>query len=204
MTLSLSPILDLMLSFVCLFLGWRLLSKEHDLLGVGYLMIAPAAFIGFFDMGGMTEFRWIHDFLSAVSRLIGTLAMGLGVVALLMGQRKQRYGSYALSIFGPVLTYYFYVINKGPMEGLYIWSGSIFLIAILALAVRLWIKGQVLYAILSISAILLTAYVGLFLHTLPKGLPLRPVDILHTSLMLSYTAIYYSVTAYAKPKPESV
>ena len=200
MTISLSPILDLILSLVCLYYGWRLLHEKHDLLGVGYLMIAPAAFIGFFDMGGMTEFRWIHDFLSAISRLIGTLAMGLGVVALLMGQLRQRYGSYALSVFGPALTYYFYVINRGPMEGLYIWSGSIFLIAILALAVRLWMKGQVTYAILSISAIILTAYVGLFLNTLPKGLPLRPVDILHISLMLSYTAIYHSVYAYTKTK----
>jgi hypothetical protein len=133
-----------------------------------------------------------------VSRLIGTLAMGLGIVALLMSQRRQRYGGYALAIFGPVTTYYFYVINKGPMEALYVWSGCIFLIAMLVLAVRLWIKGQVRFAIIGISAILLTAYVGLFLNTLPKGLPLRPVDILHISLMLSYTAIYFSVAAYAK------
>ena len=198
MTLSLSPLLDLMLSSVCLYYGWRLLNNEHDLLGVGYLMIAPAAFIGFFDMSGMLEFRWVHDFLSAISRLIGTLAMGLGVLEIVLRQRKQRYASYALSIFGPALTYYFFVINRGPMEGLYIWSGSIFLISILALAVRLWMMGQISYAILSISAILLTAYVGLFLNTLPKGLPIRPVDILHTSLMLSYAAIYYSVEAYTK------
>jgi hypothetical protein len=200
MTLTLSPVLDLLLSLVCLYYGWRLLRDGHDLLGAGYLMIAPAAFIGFFDMGGMTDFRWIHDFLSALSRLMGTLAMGLGVVALLMGQREQRYAGYGLAIFSPAVTYYFYVINKGPMEGLYIWSGSIFLIAMLVLAVMLWRKGDIKYAIISISAILLTAYVGLFLGTVPKGLPLRPVDILHVSLMLSYIAIYYSVRAYAKIK----
>ena len=203
MTLTLSPVLDLLLSLVCMYYGWRLLRGGHDLLGVGYLMIAPAAFIGFFDMSGMTEFRWIHDFLSAISRLMGTLAMGLGVVALLMGQRGQRYAAYALPVFGPAATYYFYEINKGPLEGLYIWSGSIFLIAMLALAVMLWRRGDTKYAVLSISAILLTAYVGLFLNTVPKSLPLRPVDILHISLALSYTAIYYSVTEYSNLKSKS-
>jgi hypothetical protein len=58
--------------------------------------------------------------------------------------------------------------------------------------------GKIKYAIISILAILLTAYVGLFSHTLPRDLFLRPVDIFHISLMLSYTAIYYSISAYAK------
>jgi hypothetical protein len=198
MSITLSPVLDLILSLVSFYYGLRLLHDDHELLGTGYFMVSAAAFIGFFDMGGMHELRWIHDFLSAIARLMGTLAMGLGVVALLMGQRKQRYAGYILAIFGPVITYYFYEIFRGPLQGLYLWSGCIFLIAVLALAVKLWLAGNIRYAILSISGILLTAFVGLFLSTVPHDLFLRPVDIMHISLMLSYTAIYYSVVAYAK------
>jgi hypothetical protein len=76
--------------------------------------------------------------MSAVARLIGTLAMGLGVIAILTGQREQRYAGYALTIFGPTVTFYFYEIFRGPMEALCIWSGSIFLLSMLVLAVKLW------------------------------------------------------------------
>lgn len=126
MTITLTPILDLLLSLVSLYCAMRLLRGGYDMIAVGYMTVAAAAFIGFFDLGGMERFRWIHDFLTAVSRLTGTLAMGLGVIALLAGQRDQRYGGYILAVFGPVITYYFYVLFRGPLEGLYLWAaGSI-------------------------------------------------------------------------------
>ena len=200
MSLTLTPILDLLLSLTCVYYGLRLLREEQDMLAVGYLMVSMAAFIGFFDLGGMVNFKWIHDFLSAVSRLIGTLAMGLGVIALLAGQRRQRYAGYILALSGPVITYYFYVIFRGPIEGLYLWAGCIFLLSILALAIKLWQRGHIKYSIASIAGLLLTAFVGLFSHALPQGLFLKPVDIFHISLMVSYTAVYYGVMKYAEKK----
>lgn len=197
MSITLTPLLDLLLSLVCLYYGLLLLRDKYDLIGNGYFMVCSAAFIGFFDLGGLHSFRWIHDFLSAVSRLIGTLAMGLGIISLLLSHRKQRLSAYFLTVFGYVATFYFYVIYRAPLEGLYLWAGVIFLLSVLALALRLWQRGRVKHAVLSILALMLTAVVGLFSHSLPKDLFLKPVDIFHLSLMFSYIAIYYSVAAYA-------
>ena len=197
MLLSLTPLLDLLLSLVCLYYGLRLLRGGHDLAGVGYLMVCTAAFTGFFDLGGMSDFRWIHEYLTAVSRLCGILAVGLGVVALVMGQRSQRIGAYILAVFGPVLSYYFYIIYRAPLEGLYLWASVIFLLAVIALAVMLWQAGKKKQAVLTLLGLIVLALAGLFSHSLPKGMLLKPVDVFHISMMLSYTAIYYGLVKYA-------
>jgi hypothetical protein len=198
MLLSLTPLLDLLLSLVCLYYGMRLLLGGHDLAGVGYLMVCTAAFTGFFDLGGVHDFRWIHEYLTAVSRLCGILAVALGLIALVMGQRSQRIGAYILAVFGPVASYYFYIIYRAPLEGLYLWSSSIFLLAVIALAVRLWQAAKVKYATLTILGLTLLAAAGLFSHSLPQDMFLKPVDIFHISMMLSYAAIYHGVNTYAK------
>jgi len=198
MLLMPTPLFDLLLSLACLYFGYGSIGRGQDLPGLGYLMTGVAAFTGFFDLGGVTEFHWVHDYLSAVARLIGTLSLGLGLMAIVWGWREQRYAGYTLAVIGPVVAYYFYVIFRGPMEGLCLWAGSIFLLSVLALAVRLWQRGRRGYAVASVLALLLTLYVGLFLHTVPQGLALKPVDILHLSLMLSYGALYYSAGAYGR------
>jgi|GEM_PF-5553880 len=191
---TLTPALDLMLSVICMYYGLRLVQRGIDMMAVGYLMISGAAFTGVFHLGGLMEFRWIHDFLSAMSQLVGTVAIGLGILAAVMRQRDQRYGAYSLAVFGPVAMYYFYEIERGPLVGLSIWAGTVFLTGWLSLAWQLILAKKLRYVVIGFAALAIAACGALMEGRISPISLLHPVDYLHIALMIALTTIYHVVT----------
>jgi hypothetical protein len=198
MAYPLSSLLDLLLSLLCCYYALRLLLLRQDLTAAGYLTVSAAAFAGCLDYADVSHTRWIHDFLSAHSRLAGTLCMGLGIVCMLSGL-SQRIALF-IATFAFPLMYYCYVYYPAPLPGLYTAAALVLLIPVLVLAVRLW-RGRALIAIGTVAGLLLTA--ALSLVPLPKDAFLRPQDIFHLSLMLAYSGLYIGITTYVQASSQT-
>jgi len=200
MTLTISPILDIILLVVTLYYGFLFIRKEHDLLAVGYFMIAITCIVGIFDLSGLARFHWLHTFLDAVSRLAGTPTMGLGIIAMLLGIKNQKYMAYAITIISPTVTYLFFEIYPSTVFLLEIILGSIFLIPLIIIGIKLWNMGNKKVAFYAFIAVALFFFVGLILPTLPPNNYLKEVDILHISIITGYPLVYFSILTYDQTK----
>jgi hypothetical protein len=133
-----------------------------------------------------------HDFFTAISRFVGMLAIGLGMIAILMRYKVSTWVSPLFFLIGSIVTLLLYRFQKPGFEVLCMAVGVVFLLSLLALVVRLFMTGKVRAAAAGLMALLLFIFIAVFHQALPEGYMLRSVDIVHICLTLAYPAVYYA------------
>ena len=191
---NLSGSLDFALSMVCLFIAFWAARKGNDFLLHGFLWVTAAAFAGAFNLGGFTQVDPTHHYLSQVSTGVGTLAMGLGVLAGTFGPLSgSRWMAPVLSIFGAGAIHF---LSTWPQLGLLnLVLGSTLLISLLVLAIQSFRRGQSGNAICALVPIVILLVVGFAMPQikLRADSAIQRVDILHLLLITSYSFLWCSV-----------
>ena len=192
MTLSLSPVFELILSVTCYYYGALFLKRRYDLLTGGYMIISLAALAGMMEMLGIDNFSELHRVATAMSRLAGMLSIALGLVFILARYQPQPWVGVSFVSLASVLSYVLYQHDKMHLEWLCTAAGVVFLIAMIVLTVRLAMTGRRREAMAGLSAVVLFGYIALFHKAMPGGYFLKPVDVVHICLILAYPAVYYA------------
>ena len=186
--------LDFALSIVCFSIAMWGMRQRNDFLFTGFLWVATAAFVGAFNLAGMTQVNPTHHYLSQISTGIGSLAMGLGVWAASWGPLPgSRWGAIALSIIGAGVIH---VLSDWQSLGLLnLLLGSTLLVSLLLSSVQAIRRGCPNAALSGLAAISVLLFVGFVMPQwkLPaEGLMFRD-NVLHILLITCYSFLWLSV-----------
>lgn len=199
-----SATLDFALALVCVALALSAARAGNDFLFVGLAWIAAAAAVGGYRFDGHEWVAPTHDFLSRVGRGPATFAMGLGVLAALLGRLPLgRYAAHLLSVAGAALVHLAIAGNWPHLDASLTALGAVLLLALLAavaLALRRGRRGAAVWATAAIVLMLFAGFGARFVD-LGRDTTIRWHDVLHVTLIVAYVSIWAAVRGASSAAP---